>query len=272
MIQSGLENGRGGYRKYSIKVTPLNRFFLFLCLLNGTSTRAACALFGVSSSFISKDFSYILKLICQRVGPKIISFNSPQQMSYSDPIFKSVGPIDNFYATIFRPHWDIHTPYYRHDKGYNISSCVFVNHLGNCVFIYSGCKGSSSDRNILSTSGLPFEKNFPSNKVLVNGGFHGQTPGNIVLINPETAGLSGPVYKSLQKWLRVIVEIRIGLIANFGIFSTPFKFKRSLVPFVVYTAAVLSELEVAAKPIKSARHVQDYVNILTSKYQISEIE
>ncbi len=38
-------------------------------------------------------------------------------------------------------------------------------------------------------------------------GFHGQTPGNIVLINPDTAGsCGGPVYKCLQKWLRVIVE------------------------------------------------------------------
>ncbi len=104
----------------------------------------------------------------------------------------------------------------------------------------------------------------------MDGGFRGQVPGGIELINPESAMIQGGVYKNFHCWSRVLIEIRIGMIANFGIFDGPFKFRRALVPPTVFCAAILSEIEVRKKPLRTQAHIDDWIKILQTKYNMKK--
>ncbi len=264
---------RSEAKHYKYKFSSENRLLLVLMILNGFSSKSIEIIFGVTNSYICKECYYIIPLIGKVLGPELISMENFYNSPYTDSIFGSFGSTDNYHCIIFRPPWDLHAPYYRADKGYNIATQVTINHFGRVCHFFSGVKGSTNDNLIRFMSGLPFEKPCDTPVILVDGGYIGQAGHQILWINPDYCKKAYTVvHEALQKFLRVAIEIRIGKIDSFGIFSKPMKFNRKLVPSVVYACTVLSELDVMENPIRTAEEIEDFISVLKQKYNILSVQ
>jgi hypothetical protein len=132
---------------------------------------------------------------------------------------------------------------------------VVCDRQGRIIHFSCGYYGRSNDQLVVGLSGIA--KKISSHfQLAADGGFSAKDNEFIHVITPTKT--RNETEEHLQKVERVIVEIAIGHIKNFGILKQRFRQKITLLPVVALCCACVANMHLKENPIRTAQQIREH--------------